>query len=94
MLRPHPPQSHSPDKPKEKQAIDRLNEIQAPALVILGEFESVGMHAVADALTYGIYDAEKVVIPGAGHMANMDEPNAFNTALLQFLEKVDRKQSK
>ena len=93
LLRPHPPQSHSPDKPKEKQAIDRLNEIQVPTLVILGEFESIGMHAVADALTYGICDAEKVVIHGAGHMANMDEPNAFNSALLQFLEKVDRKQS-
>ena len=94
LLQPPPSHLESSYKSKKKQAIDCLNEIQVPTLVILGEFESVGMHAVADALTYGIYDAEKVVIPGAGHMANMDEPNAFNTALLQFLEKVDRKQSK
>jgi len=94
LLRPAPPHSESPHKSKKKQAIDRLNEIQAPTLVILGELESISMHAVADAMTYGICDAEKVVIPRAGHMANMDEPDAFNTTLLQFLEKVDRKRSK
>lgn len=93
LLHPPPPQSESSDKSKGKQAIDCLNEIQVLTLVILGEFESIGMHAMADALTYGIPNAEKIVIPGAGHMANMDEPNAFNTALLQFLEKVDRKRS-
>lgn len=93
LLRAYPPQSESLDKSKAKQAIDRLHEIQVPTLVILGEFESIGMHAVADALTYGIPNAEKIVIPGAGHMANMDEPNAFNTTLLRFLEKLDRKRS-
>jgi pimeloyl-ACP methyl ester carboxylesterase len=86
-------ESESPHKSKKKQAIDRLKEIQAPTLVILGELESIGMHAVANALTYGISNAEKVVIPKAGHMANMDEPDAFNIALLQFLGKVDRKRS-
>ena len=29
--------------------------------------------------------AEGVVIPGAGHMSNMDAPAAFDAALLEFL---------
>ncbi len=29
--------------------------------------------------------ARKVVIPDAGHSANIDQPGAFNTAVLDFL---------
>ena len=30
--------------------------------------------------------ASQVVLPEAGHAANLDEPEAFNTAVLRFLE--------
>jgi pimeloyl-ACP methyl ester carboxylesterase len=32
-----------------------------------------------------IPDARLVVIPGAGHVANLDQPEAFNRAMLDFL---------
>ena len=88
---PNPHEKPKPTEAPKKQAIDRLGEIQAPTLVILGEFERAGMQCAAEALTYGIPNAEKAVISGAGHMVNMDEPKAFNAVLLGFLENVDRK---
>ncbi|MBU8869530.1 MAG: alpha/beta hydrolase [Gemmatimonadales bacterium] len=39
-------------------------------------------------LAAGIPDAELVLIPAAGHMANLERPEAFNQALLEFLSKV------
>lgn len=29
------------------------------------------------------------MIPGAGHLSNLDQPEAFNHAVLEFLAKVD-----
>jgi 3-oxoadipate enol-lactonase len=66
-------------------AIDRLGSIAAPTLVVVGERDVPDCHAIADTLARGIAGARKVVIPGAGHLANMDEPEAFNRALLDFL---------
>ena len=39
-----------------------------------------------------IPDAEKVVIPAAGHAANIDQPKAFNEAVLSFLDRLDGRQ--
>jgi pimeloyl-ACP methyl ester carboxylesterase len=32
--------------------------------------------------------AQLVVIPGAGHLSNLDKPEAFNSCILDFLRKV------
>jgi pimeloyl-ACP methyl ester carboxylesterase len=32
-------------------------------------------------------DATKVVLPDAGHAANIDQPEAFNAAVIEFLDK-------
>jgi pimeloyl-ACP methyl ester carboxylesterase len=34
--------------------------------------------------------AVKVVLPGAGHAANIDQPEAFNRAMLSFLDSLPR----
>ena len=33
-------------------------------------------------------NAELVVVPQAGHLANLEQPDAFNAALLRFLERL------
>ena len=33
-------------------------------------------------------DARLVIIPGAGHVANLDQPAAFNQAVVEFLDGV------
>jgi pimeloyl-ACP methyl ester carboxylesterase len=36
-----------------------------------------------------IAGARKVIIPGVGHMSNMEDPEAFNALLTEFLSGVE-----
>jgi pimeloyl-ACP methyl ester carboxylesterase len=69
----------------EPPAIHRLGTITAPTLVIVGERDVVDFQRIADILARGIPGAKKVVIPGVGHMANMEDPAQFNALVLAFL---------
>jgi pimeloyl-ACP methyl ester carboxylesterase len=65
--------------------ISSLPEIAVPSLVVVGADDTPFL-AASDYMASKIPGAKKVVIPGAGHAANIDQPGAFNTALLAFLE--------
>jgi pimeloyl-ACP methyl ester carboxylesterase len=67
--------------------IDRLGEIGVPALILVGEKDEPYLRA-AEVMEAKLRDAERVSIPGAGHIANLDEPEAFNDAVVQFLRKL------
>ena len=41
-----------------------------------------------DYMAAKIPGAEKVVIPDAGHAANIDQPAAFNEAVLDFVDRL------
>jgi len=64
----------------------RLDQIEMPTLVICGEHDEISppdeMGAIADA----IRGAQFAVIPDAGHMAPMENPEAVNTAIREFLD--------
>lgn len=74
------PQQDSPWK-----AIDRLAEIRAPTLIIVGDRDQPDLLENAELLASGIAGARKVVIPGAAHMVNMERPQEFNRIVLDFL---------
>jgi 3-oxoadipate enol-lactonase len=64
----------------------RLSAIRAPTLVILGELDlPFYNYPLADRLAQEIPGAQKVVMPGVGHMANMEAPGRFNAIVLPFL---------
>ena len=63
-----------------------LGSLRIPALVIVGEEDTVTPPAVAEQLKAGIPGAELVRIPGAGHLTNLERPDAFNAALAHFLD--------
>jgi pimeloyl-ACP methyl ester carboxylesterase len=75
----------NPERPLEPPAIGRLDGIDVPVLVIVGERDLPDTHAVADTLVARIPGARKQVIGGAGHMVNLAEPEAFNAAVRAFL---------
>jgi 3-oxoadipate enol-lactonase len=76
--------------PLERPAAGRLGEIKVPTLVIVGELDlPFYNHPIADALAAGIPGARKVVIPGVGHMVNMEDPATFNRVTLEFLDEVE-----
>src|SRR5262249_43130375 len=64
--------------------IDRLGEIAVPALVIVGEKDDAYLRA-ADVLSARLPRAERRTIPGAGHIVNLDAPEAFDAEGVAFL---------
>ena len=69
--------------------IDSLPTIAVPTLVLVGS-EDTNFLGAADYMAGKIAGAKKVVIPGAGHAANLDRPDAFNAAVLDFLAGLPR----
>ena len=70
-------------------ACDRLDEIHAPAMVLTGELDLEDFQLMAEVLADRIRGAQRHVIPGAGHMANMEQPNAVNRLIDAFLSRVE-----
>lgn len=68
-----------------RPAIDRLGEIPCPSLIIVGERDEADFQSVAERLARDIPRAELVRLANAGHMSNMEAPDAFNDAVLRFL---------
>ncbi|MGH8064345.1 MAG: alpha/beta fold hydrolase [Candidatus Entotheonellia bacterium] len=62
-----------------------LPHINVPTLVIVGEEDVVTPPADSEFLTRNISGAKLVSIPGAGHLTNIETPEAFNAALEAFL---------
>lgn len=69
-------------------AIQRLGEITAPTLVIVGERDLPDFHAIADILGQRIPNTRRTVLPVVGHMSNMEDPDGFNEAVLSFLPSI------
>ncbi|HWB67051.1 MAG TPA: alpha/beta fold hydrolase [Mycobacteriales bacterium] len=63
-----------------------LPNVKVPTLVLVGADDERFL-AAADYMAKTIPDAEKVVIPEAGHAANIDQPAAFNAAVVDFLRR-------
>jgi 3-oxoadipate enol-lactonase len=66
-------------------AIHRLEQIRVPTLVIVGEHDFADHHAIAGILQQRIPDAQKIVLPGVGHVSMMEAPGQFNEAVSTFL---------
>jgi len=72
-------------KPKTRTA-EALKDFALPALIVVGEHELPDFRDIADEVVKRLPGARKVVLPGVGHMCNMEDPAAFNRVLLEFLE--------
>lgn len=73
---------------REVGALDRLSELSVPLLVLVGDLDSADIHGVAGRIEADASFAASAVIPGAGHALPMEQPAAFNAAVLTFLERA------
>jgi 3-oxoadipate enol-lactonase len=64
---------------------DRVGEIQAPTLVIVGADDPVTPPSDIALLAEGIPDARLIALEGAAHLANVERPDAFATAVSRHL---------
>ncbi len=65
--------------------MSRLGEIQAPALVLCGSADRLTPEKYSRYLADHLPDARFVLLPGAGHMAMLEQPEAAADAVLTFL---------
>jgi 3-oxoadipate enol-lactonase len=64
-----------------------LSAIRVPTLIIVGEWDAPFLRP-AEVLQQQIPNAKLVTIPRAGHLTNIEQPQLFNAAVLEFLEKI------
>jgi pimeloyl-ACP methyl ester carboxylesterase len=71
----------------DARVISSLPSIQVPSLVVVGADDTPFL-AASEYMAAKIPGAKKVMIEHAGHAANIDQPEAFNDAVLSFLAEL------
>lgn len=64
--------------------------VEAPALLVWGDGDGSDPAGAAERLREGFVDAEVVIIDDAGHAAYQQQPEAFTSALLAFVDRLPR----
>ena len=68
---------------------DRAAAIDVPTLVLVGDEDVITPPALSEQLAALIPVAKLAIIAGAGHLANLEQPFAFNNAIDEFLSEID-----
>lgn len=68
---------------------DRLSEIKAPTLILVGEEDILIPIKYSELLNRGIKGSRLVVIKGSGHVPPIENPAEFNRTVLDFLREYD-----
>ena len=62
-----------------------LGRFRGPALVVNGELDTDSRKANGEALAQAMPAAERRLLPRAGHLANLDQPHAYNDMIRRYL---------
>jgi 3-oxoadipate enol-lactonase len=65
---------------------DHLDKIAIPTLILVGDQDVATVPAVAERMHARIRGSTLVTISGAGHTSTVEEPDAVNAALKEFLD--------
>jgi 3-oxoadipate enol-lactonase len=66
--------------------LNRLSEIKLPTLIMVGEDDLGTPVSASEAIHDRISTSKLVILPSARHLSNIEQKDAFNTALLTFLK--------
>jgi 3-oxoadipate enol-lactonase len=75
----------APNDDLDPPALERLGEISAPALVVIGDEDVPPVQDAVDVLMQKLKGARKAVIHDAAHLPNLEHPEEFNRVVLDFL---------
>jgi pimeloyl-ACP methyl ester carboxylesterase len=65
-----------------------LGEIEVPVLIVHGADDQIIPLSEAESMHASLPDSTLKIIPDAGHLPNLEQPQLFNQTALQFLKKV------
>jgi pimeloyl-ACP methyl ester carboxylesterase len=77
-----------PEVPLEPPAVARLGDLHGPLLLLIGARDTFDIHAIVERLATVVPGARVATFDGAGHLPNMEQPEAFNRELLGWLAEV------
>ncbi len=66
-----------------------LQWIDPPTLVIGGQDDQLIPPAESEKIAGGIRGARLEMLPDAGHLSNLEQPDLFNRSAAEFLKKVE-----
>ena len=72
---------------RDARVIDSLPTLDLPTLVVVGA-DDTAYHPASAYMAGKIPGARKVELPDAGHAANIDQPEPFNDAVLEWLDSL------
>jgi len=76
---------------ERKETCDQLPEINIPVLIMVGKEDKITPIAAAQQMHEKMFNSKLEIIQHAGHLSNLENPTAFNTHLVNFLELVGKK---
>ena len=62
-----------------------LPAMQVPVMLLWGDADGIATRAHQDEMLAGLPNARLEIIPGGGHLATLEQPDAVNAALLNWL---------
>jgi pimeloyl-ACP methyl ester carboxylesterase len=75
-------------EPRISERKDFLRELYVPTLLLAGERDAPSVASTSE-LEALLPRAQRVVVPGAGHVLNLEKPQSFNEALRSFLSGIE-----
>ena len=69
-------------------SVPLLREIDVPTLVLVGSEDAIALPADTREWAANIAGSDLAVIAGAGHVSNLEQPDAFDALLLGFLDSL------
>jgi pimeloyl-ACP methyl ester carboxylesterase len=63
---------------------DRLDRIEVPTLLIWGDDDKRSPLSAGEMMRDRIRGSKLILIPGAGHVSNMEQPERFNAEVRAF----------
>lgn len=76
--------------PSPPTGANTLARLRKSVLIVNGQFDTPIRMEAGMQLSRVLPVAERVVIPGAGHLPNLDNPGAYNEAIESFLRRQSR----
>ncbi|MGW3350749.1 alpha/beta fold hydrolase [Nonomuraea rubra] len=67
-------------------SFETLSGLKVPLLIIVGDEDELSPPSDAEAMAQAVPEGKVEIIPKAGHLSAVEQPEAFNTAVIEFLK--------